>query len=329
MTTPGYQTGSFNDPARTDWDGDAARPIAWSAWYPAAPGGAEAMELPGLFAQGPVARDAPLVPGLHPVILLSHGTGGAPEGQGWLAGRLAALGFIVLGPHHHGNTGGEPYRAEGFLCWWERATDLSLLLSELSLRGPFAGQLDLSRTHAVGFSLGAYAALALAGAISDMDRFEQWTIDAGRQGIGPPEFPDAADALPHLLDSSAPFRAAWDRQGQSFHDPRIRSVIAMAAPPPVRAFVPESVSAITLPVTLIAGGGDTEAPSAQCTDWLGRLNQGFRCHDLGPDIGHYTFLGEPAGEVPEPLAFLFADAPGVSRRAVHGQIFEIVLNALS
>ena len=49
-------------------------------------------------------------------------------GMEWLGRRLAQRGFIALAVNHHGNTGLEVYRAEGFLCLWERARDLSALL---------------------------------------------------------------------------------------------------------------------------------------------------------------------------------------------------------
>ena len=159
MYQVGYRSGLLFDRARRDWDDAGPRPVFWSAWYPV-DGGVPAA-LPGqFFASGLVCGDAPLAEGgPFPVILLSHGTGGAPEGLGWLAHALAGAGCIVIGPHHHGNTGREPYRAEGFLCWWERAPDLSFALRALAQDGPFAGQMDLGRVDAIGFSLGGMPCL--------------------------------------------------------------------------------------------------------------------------------------------------------------------------
>lgn len=62
----------------------------------------------------------------------------------------------MIGVDHHGNTALEPYRAESFLCWWERPRDLTLALDHLGETGPFARRLDLDHVGAAGFSLGGH-----------------------------------------------------------------------------------------------------------------------------------------------------------------------------
>ncbi|MEM9589981.1 MAG: alpha/beta fold hydrolase, partial [Pseudomonadota bacterium] len=295
----GYRTGQFSDPNRRAWEGETARPLAWSAWFPTSSPGANAKHaMNPVFQLGPVIADADLSDDeKFSVVLLSHGTGGSPESLGWLARSLAERGYLVIGAHHHGNTGREPYRAEGFLCWWERATDLSELLTHHAQSGPFAGRLDLSRVHAIGFSLGGYAALALAGATTSVDLYLVWAELAGVSDDLPREFPNLGAHVRRLLETSPVFRDAWARQGDSFADPRIRSIITMAAAPAVRGFHPETVSSITLSVTLITGEADTEAPSKDCSDWLLQQNPGFTRFSVGEHVGHYTFLGHPAGPV--------------------------------
>lgn len=328
MATVGYITGEVYDHERTDWDGCGPRPVLWAAWYPAVAGGprvdAPVFDMGDVQQGGALCSDGPL-----PAVVLSHGTGGAPESLGWLARALAAQGYVVLAPRHHGNTGGAPYRAEGFLCWWERALDLSVLLSALAAQGPFAGRLDLSRAHAVGFSLGGYSVLALAGARTSMDQYLTWAQKNGAFAKGPREFPDAGDQVERLLDSSAPFRAAWARQGADFLDTRIRSVVALAPAPPVRGFLPQTVQSIDIPVALITGEADQEAPSALCADWLMPLNPAFQRFSAGDAVGHYTFLSRPAGEVPEDAARLFTDAEGVERELVHTKVADHVIASLT
>lgn len=324
----GYRRGQIEDRSRQAWDGTAARPIAWSAWYPAGGNGPQ-RTVPGLFDLGALSENVPLAAnGVFPVILMSHGTGGAPEGQGWLARRFAAAGYIALAPHHHGNTGREPYRAEGFLCWWERAADLTHLLTALSASGPFAGRLDLARVHGVGFSLGCHSVLALVGALTSMERFFAWAKSASFPAMGPREFPGAVSGLEQLLETSKPMQASWARQALAYHDPRIRSVIAMAPPPPVRAFSEASLATVSCPVTLITGGADAEAPLEYGAAWLTEVNPGFQHLSLGPDVGHYSFLGLPAGDVPDKAAFLFEDLPGLDRTRVHDLIFDRSLAAI-
>lgn len=326
----GYRTGVELDPDRLDWNGTGKRPLAWAAWYPISSTEAVGNRPTGQFFDlGEVEANAELVPDHRfPVVLLSHGTGGTPEALGWLARLLAEQGYVVIGAYHHGNTGRDTYCAEGFLCWWERATDLSNLLSLLSTHGPFASRLDVSRVHTVGFSLGGYTALALTGARTSMARYLAWSSHSLDLANGPREFPGVASRIPDLMESSEVFRRSWERQGDNFGDSRIRSVVAIAPAPTVRAFDEGSLTSIQAPVTLISGGADTEAPPSDCADWLASINPSFDRFNLGENVGHYTFLGYPEGQVTEETAFLFLDQEGVDRDAVHQKVGEIVLAAL-
>jgi predicted dienelactone hydrolase len=328
MYCVGYATGLEEDTDRRDWSGSAPRPLAWSAWYPASVGSGK-RALGQFFDLGAIQVDGDLA-AVHslPVVLMSHGTGGSPESMGWLARRLAQGGYVVIGAHHHGNTGREPYRPEGFLCWWEGALDLSALLSRLSARGRFAHQLDIGRVSAVGFSLGGYAVLAMAGARSSMERYVKWSSELNLFTTGPRELPDAGDHIPRLLETSAVFRESWARQGDSFADHRVRSIVAIAPAPPVRAFDMASVGSISIPVTLITGEADREAPPSECADWLVQANRHFQRISVGQDVGHYIFLGFPAGEVSSDDSFIFSDPPGVNRAEVHERVASLVLTAL-
>ena len=204
MTLCGYQEGLLTDPSRSNWQNDGPRPIAWRAWYPTGEEAPVTSFSYSTFEMGAVALDAPVSSPRLPVVLLSHGTGGTAESLGWLARSLAAEGYVVLGVNHHGNTAAEPYRAEGFLCWWDRAADLSCLLTSLS-DGAFADALDLDQVYAVGFSLGGYSVLSLAGARTSLEAFDKWRQIAGIATEGPAEFPDAGSQIPKLLETSEVF----------------------------------------------------------------------------------------------------------------------------
>jgi len=320
----GFAQGVTIDPERRAWRSDAPRPLSWAAWYPASPDAAVTQKLIGrrgseLFRMGFVADGAPLSAEQEfwPIVLLSHGTGGSVDGLCWLGSHLAARGFISVGVSHHGNTAIEPYLPEGFLCWWERALDLTRILDWQATDGPFAGRMDLGNVFAAGFSLGGYTVLSLAGAISNIEQFREWLDEEGDRGGGPREFPDLPDNIPHLLEHSEQFRQSMDRHSQSYCDRRIRAVAAFAPAPPVRAFEPASLRNIDVPVHITVGRGDIEAPADECALWLQQQNPSFEILLLGTDVGHYVFLPEAtdAGKALEPV--ICRDPGGVDRPEVH------------
>lgn len=323
MFTAGKMTGLCHDPERPAWRSDEPRPLAWSAWYPASDSARGAERAPcaddAWFRPEPVAPDAKLseTRSLWPVVLLSHGTGGTADGMGWLGRRLAGKGFIALAVSHHGNTAIEPYLPEGFWCWWERARDLTVLLDRLAAHGRFAGRLDPGSVFAAGFSLGGYTALSLAGALTDLDLFERWRRAEAPDMGGPREFPDLVDRVRLLHDESETFRQSVARHGRNHLESRVRAVAAYAPAPTVRAFTPSSVASIAIPVALMTGAGDTEAPFETCTQWLKERNPAFAITALDAPTGHYVFLPEAtdAGRAQEPA--ICVDPPGVDRAAIH------------
>lgn len=332
MYQVGLARGLIDDKTRNNWTGDGPRPVAWVAWYPVddtvhgeklcvnSSTKNATFVIFGGFLNVEINRSR----NTWPVVLLSHGTGGSAFGMDWLGARLAALGFIAISVNHHGNTAMESYLPEGFLCWWERADDLKLALDRLAIEGVLAGAIDFSRVFAAGFSLGAYTVLALAGAITDVELFQQWLeTTATKDPHGPKEFPNLSEHIPKLLASSAEFTKSQARQHENYCDSRIKAVLALAPPPPIRAFSHQSLGAIDIPVHIVVGQADKEAPADTCASWLKTHLPNIHLTLLGKNVGHYVFLGEPTelGKTTEPDTCI--DAQGVERSTIHHQTTQI------
>ncbi len=264
----------------------------------------------------------------HPLVIISHGTGGVTESLSWLARGLVEAGYIVAGVNHHGNCGGEPYLAEGFMCWWERARDTSVFLDYL-LRGPLSDFVDTDRIAHVGFSLGGYTGLALAGGRTSMAAWEAFQATLESPMRGPKEFEGMANELEGLAATSLQYQASMARHADVYTETRIKSVVTIAAAPPLRALTEASVKAIGTPVTLVTSGADTKAPKEQCADWLKTQNPTFRYYDVGDDVGHYTFLGEPTNPALKTRLDIFQDRPGVVRAEVQQDTLDIVRATLA
>jgi predicted dienelactone hydrolase len=314
----GFRQGLLQDATRPNWDGNGRRPLSWVAWYPAT---SDAVECELVvtppqpwFKIGPAARDAPIDrPRRYPLVLLSHGTGGAALSQEWLARDLARRGFVAIGINHHGNTSTEPYRAEGFLCWWERARDLTVLLDHIATDGEFAGHIDMDRVFVAGYSLGGCTAVALLGGITETSRFRA-SPENKDFARGPREFPDLADRLPGLLENSAVFRDSWNRMTASYQDPRFKAAFLLAPGRSITGFNEASLKSIAAPIHIVVGGADFVLPAV---NWLHPRLPTSRLDLLASEAGHHVFLPETteAGRRADPDVCI--DPPSVDRGNIH------------
>jgi predicted dienelactone hydrolase len=315
----GFKSGLSFDISRTNWDGSGPRPLAWSAWYPAQQEATEALPAqPSWFKASPVAHGAAAQVSATPLslVLLSHGSGASGMALEWLAHQLAQKGFVALAIDHHGHTSSGPYRAEGFLCLWERARDFSALLDDAAWRAALE-QPVAQGASVIGFSAGAYTAMMLAGARVAYSQFEP--DNPVRSPVrGPREFPNLADGLPELLNKPV-FRQSWDRRRNDYADARIAAATAIAPGRSVLGFAQESLRAIQKPVQIIGGAADITAPPAECCNYLHDCVSGSTS-DIVDGAGHYTFLpqGSETGKTEAPE--LFYDGSGVQRQAVHEHV---------
>jgi predicted dienelactone hydrolase len=187
-----------------------------------------------------------------PLILLSHGTGGAAATLSWLAEAMAARGCTVAAVDHHGNTSVEPYVALGFARVWERPRDFTVVLDAL------AGDpdIDLTRVGAAGFSLGGYTVAALLGARVSPRRLAM-LLDS--PGLAPlPEYPGLVDELRATLPP-AELAALIDESSTDVGDDRVRRALQIA---PLGALTDEaSIAAIDRPLRTLWCGADELTPA--------------------------------------------------------------------
>ena len=234
----------------------------------------------------------------------------------WLGEELARADYIVAAVNHHGNTSSESsLTAEGFMLWWERATDLSRVVDKLLDDSQFGGLIDPSRIGAGGFSLGGYAVLAVAGARTSLAQWQKFCESPMRDSTceAQPEFPEMFTAF-ELVRQDPSVRSSLNRHNDSFRDPRIRAVFAIA---PVGSWhTPDSLGAIEVPVRITVGASDRTAPAATNAQRVADLVLGARL-TVVDGVGHYTFLAECTAAGRSQRQGLCHEEAGVDRQAAH------------
>jgi len=319
----------FHPKAMRNWRGAQKQELDVTVWYPAPVSAVEVPQVIGppdtpLFEAGMASPNAPLEPSLRPLplIVLSHGSGGSKEQMAWLGTALARAGFIVAAVDHPGNNSHEAYKAEGFVLWWERATDLSEVIDGMLADENFGVRIDKDRIGAAGFSLGGYTVLELAGAQTDVSvLFDRCSRQPDQAACQSPEMKNMGTPQQMLAQVRKTSRVSLAASADSYKDPRVKAVFAIA---PGLGFTQtqESLRAIRVPVEIVVGGADQNAPANENANYTRANVRGARETVLPGGVAHYTFLDTCSAEGKKQLGAYCADAPGVDRDKVHEQVAE-------
>ena len=250
-------------------------------------------------------------PGRHPMVVFFHGTNGNTRAIAWLSAALARRGYVVVSANHPGSTSLD-VSEESVLETWSQASDGSFLIDELLASSRFAASIDEERIGSLGFSLGGYSALAVAGARLEISKLKDFCRAR-------PDEP-TCELFPNALYGPS---TEGEPQNRDVADARIRAAVSLA-PGYVPAMDPASLAAIDTPVLVIAGSADEMLPIAHHGRLLaGQLKRG-EYTELSY-ASHFSFLGVCAAGALEVLredaAEFLCDDLGVERRsAVHARL---------
>lgn len=244
--------------------------------------------------------------------MLSHGFGGDRLSLEWMATALAQKGFFVAAVAHWGNTH-DNLIPQKSLEFPERPKDISFVLSELLKNPVFKDSIDKKRIGALGFSIGGYTVLALAGAEMNYEALSNYSrTEEGRKEFSIPEMPNTIEVA-----NSEPLRNYYKINSTFVKDKRIKAVFAIS-PAIGQAFRDDKqMRQINIPVYIIGAESDLITPFKTNAEHYHKLikNSGF--YLLKGKAGHYVFLGEASSRLAKQMPVYFADEPSVSRRAVH------------
>ena len=255
-------------------------------WYPTQGGGHIENVGDNAVFKGTIAlRDAVPDEAKHPLIILSHGSGGNAAGLGWISERLAAEGYVVIGVNHQGATSGDS-TPETNVKIWEPPQDMSAMLDAIAASPALQRIVDGNNITAMGFSIGGHTALALAGVIAKVDKFAQF-CDEHKDSSNCIWFDRGNDLIKghvdlHKLD---PIQFEKNRT-----DLRIRRVIAID-PGVAQALEMKSLGSVTVPTLLVNLGAGDAIPLGVKADEIAKAIPHARYETIG-GANHFSFLAE-------------------------------------
>lgn len=219
---------------------DSKRPLTVEVWYPAEPDAQGATVLKALIRDGKTeaslrgkavrdaapAKDAKALP----LVIVSHGFPGNRYLLSPLAENIASKGYVVAAIDHTDTTYDTLTDKSLASALVNRSPDQHFVLDHIASALP-KGEVDVSRTAVIGYSMGGYGTLITAGA----------TLSRQAQESKDPIWSAPAGALAH----------------QPKFDPRVKTAIVFAPAGWSKGFFDaESMRNIKVPVLFAAGSLD-------------------------------------------------------------------------
>lgn len=279
--------------------GEYAVPLA--VWYPS-PTASTSWTL------GPnrlnATRDAPVAPGLHGLIVLSHGSGGGEFGHSDLAEALAQAGYIVAAPRHLGDSYDQPQGRGTDVQIIGRPWQVVATLDTVLADPRFAAAIDARRIGMAGFSAGGYTTLVMAGA----------RPAAAVHAAHCRAHPDDRDAC-GSGGAAKPFetRPGWTLP----KDRRVRAAVAMA--PLSVMFDAQGLAGVDIPLRIVKAANDEVVQNRYNADAVLRaLPKPAEVSEVPG--GHFVFLAPCTEQLKSLAPMICSDAPNVDRAAVHARL---------
>jgi len=251
-------------------------------------------------------RDCPVAGKNLPLILISHGFGGASLSHHDTAEALSDAGFIVVALNHPDDTLTNTERFHNRQALVTRATDIKRLLDYMLTSSPDSAIINPNSIGFFGFSRGGYTGLVLAGAQPDFKK------------LAPPCANEAGATCPDNTPQTVLLLPPS-------HERRIKAFVL--ADPLSSVFAdPTSLKNISHPIDLWASqnGGDGVSPK-DVLALAQNLPSPSTLH-IAQNAGHFSFLTVCPPKLAEAVPDLCIDAPNFNRATFHKDFNESMIS---
>jgi len=253
-----------------------------------------------------VAIDGAPEAGAHPLIAISHGTGGSNLGHHDTAIYLARHGFVVITPMHPGDNFQDTSAYGTDAQLFGRPRHIKAVLDAVVAHPVFGRVVDTARIGVAGMSAGGYTALVLVGGKPDFAKLavycreqpdDPWICGRGPKNGGPPAVSDWAVV----------------------RDLRIKSAVLMA-PALGPAFDQAGLADVRVPIRLYRPEADEVLRHPYNAERVRMMLPRAPEYVVLPGAGHYVFLAPYSPLLAQQAPQICVDPPGVDRGAVHARL---------
>lgn len=294
------------------------RPVKTEIWYPTKDTTQLNVTIEFPFILPPTSRDADVVPGKHPLIMLSHGTGGNRISQMWLACELAGNGYIVAAVDHHGNTLDNKIPVN-FVKVWDRPLDITFAIDQILTNGRWGASIDTSHIGMVGFSLGGYTAIGLAGGVLDYNLLSDFSkTKEGKVEFDLPELGDVSSLI------TSDIIASGNQQYNDLKDQRISAFVAMAPALGQGFSRNDQFEQVDQSLLIIGARNDERTPVHTNAKHYHELIRGSQYIELNEEVGHYIFMNEATSDLKRNAPVVFKDHESVDRAEIHKKVAKLI-----
>jgi len=250
-----------------------------------------------------------------PLYILAHGTSGNWRNLSWLASQLAESGAIVVSANHPNYTSGET-SPDKIIRMWDQPKDISFLIDKV-LSSSYSKYIDNDNITVIGYSLGGYTSLALAGAKLDIKQFIKFCRLSNDKSCQ--YFEKVFSGLTkNDLSQSA----------RSYADSRVTRAVAIA-PGFVPAMKTDSLINITIPSLVVSAEFDKNVPpKTQLEPYLLNKLQNITYAKI-EGASHFSFMQKCTPKAIPILAeegaeFVCIEPKDRDRKSIHNELVQLI-----